>query len=568
METNPNLNHHAHQHHAHYQDPAFQARRIALYDCTLRDGTQGEGFNLMLEDKIAIAQALDGFGMHYIEGGWPGSNPKDARFFEAMKRVPLRHARLAAFSFTRQSGIRHCEDDPNLRQLTEAETPVITLVAKTWDRHATEALGVSLEENLKMIADTIDYYKALGREVVFDAELAFVGFRHNPRYAREVLATAAGAGADCLVLCDTLGDVMPQEVEALTQEALKFSKNVGIHTHNDLEMAISNALVALRAGANQVQGTVNGVGERTGNMNIITLIGILQGKLGLDCVPELGKLTELSRFVDARANRTPHTHQPLVGASAFAHKGGMHASAVGKDPSLYEHMEPSVVGNSRRVLMSDLAGRSNLVATAAQYGLKLSGKDPAVATAVAKLKALEDAGFTFEGADASVLMLLRQARGEAPYWQTRVFRAHVDGFAGQDSQAEASVQVDVGAVAEHAAALGDGPVNALDRALRKALEPHYPSLREVELLDYKMRVLEGSHGTAAHVRVLIEFGDGHSRWLTVGAGSNSIQASFIALSDGLAFKLMRDGVTPAAHNPAPATTNSAQAEDDELVMSD
>jgi 2-isopropylmalate synthase len=545
--------------------PDLSSAKIALYDCTLRDGTQGEGFNLLLEDKLAIAKALDGFGMHYIEGGWPGSNPKDARFFAAMKQVKLQHAKLAAFSFTRQAGIRHCEDDANLRQLTEAETPVITLVAKTWDRHAIEALGVSLTENLKMIGDTVRYYKTLGREVVFDAELAFLGFRHNPAYAREVLATAAGEGADSLVLCDTLGDVMPEEVARVVTESLGFGIAVGIHTHNDLEMAVANALIAVRAGATQVQGTVNGVGERVGNMNILTLIGLLQAKLGVACVPDLSKLTELSRLVDARANRTPQGHQALVGASAFAHKGGMHASAVGKDPSLYEHMEPSRVGNSRRILMSDLAGRSNLVATAAQYGLKLSGKDPAVASAVARLKDLEDAGFTFEGADASVMMLLRQARGEPAYWRTTVFRAHVDHLENLDTEAEASVQVLVGNQREHAAALGDGPVNALDKALRRALEPHYPNLRQVELLDYKMRVLEGSHGTAAHVRVLIEFGDGHNRWVTVGAGTNSIKASFIALSDGLAFKLMRDGVAPIVANDGAAITDE---EEDELTMAD
>jgi 2-isopropylmalate synthase len=518
--------------------------RLITYDATLRDGTQGEGFNLSLEDKLEIAQALDRFGIPYIEGGWPGSNPKDARFFDAMKSVTLERAKLAAFSFTRQSNVKHCEDDANLRQLTAAETPVITLVAKTWDKHATHALGVTVEENLAMIRDTVRYYKNMGREVVFDAELAFLGFRHNPRYAREVLETAAGEGADCLVLCDTLGDVLPEEVSRWTEVALTLGVPVGIHTHNDLEMAISNALVAVRAGATHVQGTINGVGERTGNMNLISFIGLAQTKLGYDLVPDVSKLTELSRFVDARANRTPRNEQPFVGASAFAHKGGMHASAVGKDPTLYEHMPPETVGNSRRVLMSDLAGRSNLVATAAQYGVQLSGKDPAVAAAVAKLKELEDEGFTFEGADASVMTLLRQARGEPEYFKVSVFRAQIDSFADFDTEAEASVQVWVGETREHAAALGDGPVNALDKALRIALERHYPSLKEVELLDYKMRVIEGSQGTAARVRVLITFGDGHGQWTTVGAGVNSIKASFIALCDGLSFKLARDGVKP------------------------
>jgi 2-isopropylmalate synthase len=357
-----------------------------------------------------------------------------------------------------------------------------------------------------------------------------------------VLETAVKAGATTLVLCDTLGDVMPEEVEARVRAVAKLGVQVGIHTHNDMEMAISNALVAVRAGATHIQGTVNGVGERTGNMNMISFIALLQAKLGYDCVPDVSKLTELSRFVDARANRTPRNEQPFVGSSSFAHKGGMHASAVNRDPTLYEHMDPGVVGNSRRVLVSDMAGRSNLVATAAQYGIQLEGKDPAVTQAMTRLKELEDEGFTFEGADASVMMLLRQAKGEPEFFKVSVFRAQIDDFANFDTEAEASVQVFVGEAREHAAALGDGPVNALDKALRMALERHYPTLREVELLDYKMRVLEGSHGTAARVRVLITFGDGKTKWTTVGAGVNSIKASFIALCDGLSFKLVKDGI--------------------------
>ncbi|MEY4531478.1 MAG: hypothetical protein RLZZ156_2199, partial [Deinococcota bacterium] len=326
------------------------------------------------------------------------------------------------------------------------------------------------------------------------------------------------------------------------------------HTHNDLEMAVANALVAVRHGATQVQGTINGVGERVGNMNLITFIGLMQAKLGVACIPDLSKLTEISRFVDARANRTPQNNQALVGASAFAHKGGMHASAVAKDPSLYEHMNPESLGNHRRILMSDLSGRSNLVATAKQYGIELSGKDPAVAQAVVKLKELEDEGFTFEGADASVLMLLRQARGQPEFFKVSVFRAQIDSFAEFDTEAEASVQVFVGETREHAAALGDGPVNALDKALRATLERHYPTLREVELLDYKIRVLEGSQGTAARVRVLITFGDGQNQWTTVGAGVNSIKASFIALCDGLSFKLVQDKIEPLGLEKAAVAT--------------
>ncbi len=514
---------------------------LSIYDCTLRDGTQGEGFNLSLEDKLEIARALDRFGVGYIEGGWPGSNPKDARFFEAMKTVKLERAKLAAFSFTKQKGFT-VANDPNLKVLEAAQTPVVTFVVKAWDKHVTDALGITLEQNLEAVDETLRYFKALGREIVFDAELYFAGHRHNPGYAQAVLEAAVKAGATTLVLCDTLGDVMPEEVETRVKAVSKLGVQVGIHTHNDMEMAISNALVAVRAGATHIQGTINGVGERTGNMNMISFIALMQAKLGYDCVPDVSKLTELSRFVDARANRTPRNEQPFVGLSAFAHKGGMHASAVNRDPSLYEHMNPSVVGNSRRVLVSDMAGRSNLVATAAQYGIQLEGKDPAVTQAMTRLKELEDEGFTFEGADASVMMLLRQAKGEPEFFKVSVFRAQIDDFANFDTEAEASVQVFVSDAREHAAALGDGPVNALDKALRMALERHYPTLREVQLLDYKMRVLEGSHGTAARVRVLITFGDGNAQWTTVGAGVNSIKASFIALCDGLSFKLAQDGV--------------------------
>ena len=516
---------------------------LQIYDTTLRDGTQGEGFNLSLEDKLAIAKALDDFGVQYIEGGWPGSNPKDARFFDAMKAVNLKNARLAAFSFTKQKGFS-VETDPNLRILLEAETPVVTFVVKAWDKHVTHALGITLEQNLEAVDETIRYFKSLGREIILDAELYFAGHRGNPGYAQAVLETAVKAGADCLVLCDTLGDVMPEEVEERVKAVLKLGVPVGIHTHNDMEMAISNALVAVRAGATQVQGTVNGVGERTGNMNMISFLALAQAKLGYDCVPDIGRLTELSRFVDARANRTPRNEQPFVGTSAFAHKGGMHASAVSRDPTLYEHMDPSVIGNHRRVLVSDMAGRSNLVATAAQYGIQLEGKDPAVTQAMTRLKELEDEGFAFEGADASVMMLLRAARGEPEFFKVSVFRAQIDSFADFDTEAEASVQVFVGDAREHAAALGDGPVNALDKALRMALERHYPSLKQVELLDYKLRVLEGERGTAANTRVLITFGDGREQWTTVGAGVNSIKASFIALVDGLSFKLAQDGVAP------------------------
>jgi 2-isopropylmalate synthase len=512
---------------------------IEVYDTTLRDGTQGEGFNLSLEDKLAVAAALDSFGVAFIEGGWPGSNPKDARFFDEMKGRPLARARLAAFGSTRRRDLA-ASDDPNLNALLASGAPVVTVFGKTWGRHAIEALGATLEENLEMVRDSVSLLKGEGRFVIFDAEHAFDGFRADAAYARQVLEAAVAGGADRVVVCDTNGGTLPQEIAQRVSETIAWCPvPVGIHAHNDCELAVANSIAAVQAGARHVQGTINGVGERTGNANLVSVIGVLQTKLGLACVQDLPRLTELSRFIDSRANRTPRQEQPFVGASAFAHKGGVHVSAVNKSPSLYEHLDPETVGNTRRVLVSDLAGRANIVAQAAEYGIGLDGRDPAVARAIDKLKSLEDLGFAFEGADASVQMLLRASRGEPDYFTTESFRVHADL-----AYSEASVQVRVGEHLEHAASLGDGPVSALDRALRLALERHYPTLRDVELLDYKVRVLEGSHGTSARVRVLIESGDGRNRWGSVGASTNILKASFMALVDSLGFKLVRDGIKP------------------------
>lgn len=514
---------------------------VEIYDTTLRDGTQGEGFSLTLEDKLAVARALDRFGADFVEGGWPGSNPKDARLFAALRAVPLERARLAAFGSTRRPGVK-ATDDPNLLALIDSGAPTATIFGKAWTRHVTVALNCSLEENLAMVRESVALLVGEGRAVIFDAEHALDGFRADEAYTRAVLEAAVEGGASRLVLCDTNGGSLPHDVERRVAETVAWSPvPVGIHAHNDCELGVANSVAAVRAGAAHVQGTVNGVGERVGNANLVSVVGILSAKLGRPQPQRLEELTALSRLVDARANRTPRADQPLVGASAFAHKGGVHVSAVLRDPGLYEHLEPARVGNSRRVLVSDLAGRANLVAQAAAYGLALDGRDPAVVRAVEKLKALEDLGFAFEGADASVQMLLRGARGEPPFFETETFRVHSDL-----DRSEASVLLRVGPHEEHAAALGDGPVSALDRALRLALARHYPSLAEVELLDYKVRVLEGSHGTSARVRVLLESGDPSGRWGSVGASTNILKASYMALVDALAFKLVRDRLTAPA----------------------
>lgn len=528
--------------------PAWMSSRpVEIYDTTLRDGTQGEGFTLTLEDKLAVARALDRFGVDYVEGGWPGSNPKDARLFAALTAEPLERARLAAFGSTRRPGVR-AEDDPNLRAIVESRAPVATIFGKTWARHVTVALGCGLDENLEMVRESVALLVAEGREVIFDAEHALDGFRTDAVYARAVLEAAAAGGASRLVLCDTNGGSLPDEVGQRVAQTLAWSPvPVGIHAHNDCELGVANSIAAVQAGATQVQGTINGVGERVGNANLISLVAVLASKLGRAQPQRLEELTALSRLIDARANRTPRPDQPLVGASAFAHKGGIHVSAVLKDPGLYEHLDPERVGNARRVLVSDLAGRANLVVQASGYGLRLDGRDPAVARAVEKLKSLEDLGFAFEGADASVQMLLRAARGEPPYFETESFRVHSDL-----DRSEASLLLRVGPAQEHAAALGDGPVSALDRALRLALARHYPSLGEVELLDYKVRVLEGSHGTSARVRVLLESGDGRARWGSVGASTNILKASYMALVDAVSFKLVRDGAPAPARETAPA----------------
>ena len=519
-------------------------RLIRIYDTTLRDGTQGEGVSFSMEDKVRLATRLDALGIHYIEGGWPGSNPKDLRFFRRMQDVAFKHAKLAAFSMTRRAG-GTAHGDPNMQALLESGAPVATIVGKSWDFHVTEALATTLPENLAMIADTVAYLRPKMEEVLFDAEHFFDGFRANRDYALQTLKAAEEAGAHWLVLCDTNGGTLPADLAAIVQAVKRHVRTpLGIHVHNDTECAVANSLAAVTEGVDQVQGTMNGFGERCGNANLVSIIPNLVLKLGLACIPEnhLRELREVSRFVSELANRTPWAAQPYVGDSAFAHKGGMHVSAVVKHPETYEHIDPQAVGNHRRVLVSELAGKSNILWKAREYGIDLDRDTPDSRRILDRLKALEDEGFQFEGAEASFELLMERALGRHhSYFELLAYRVIVEEQkTGEEPVAEATVRVRVKGILEHTAAAGNGPVNALDHALRKALEEFYPSLKEMRLLDYKVRILEESKGTAAKTRVLITSGDGEETWGTVGVAENIIEASWQALVDSIEYKLRRD----------------------------
>ena len=523
-------------------ETGLRGARIELLDTTLRDGTQAEGVSLSVRDKVAVAEALAAFGIDLIEGGWPGSNPRDAEFFEAMKgRALPRGARLTAFGATRRKGTA-VEDDPSLAALLEAATPVVTLFGKSWTLHALEALEVSLEENLAMIRESVAYLRAAGRRVVYDAEHFFDGYFEDPAYALATLEAAAEGGADTLVLADTNGGRLPEEIFAATQRVVaRFSHlTIGIHAHNDAELAVANSLAALRAGARHLQGTLNGYGERAGNANLTSLIPTLVLKYGaeLKAADSLERLRELAHFVDERANQQPNRRAPYVGDAAFAHKGGVHVSAVLKNPRTYEHVEPERVGNRRRFLVSDLSGRSNLLAKLAEAGIELA-KDEA-GPLLEEVKALERDGYAFEGADASFYLLAHRLQGGEEPFTVAAFRSWTSGDAHGHWQAEATVQLSVAGRTVHTAATGEGPVGALDNALRKALLSFFPELEAVGLADYKVRVLEGQEaGTASVVRVLVEMeGDG-VRWSTVGASANVLEASLKALVDGYAYALLR-----------------------------
>ena len=538
--------------------------QILLYDTTLRDGTQREGLSLSVEDKLKIARELDLLGVHYIEGGWPGSNPKDAEFFQRIRRVTLRHAKIAAFGSTRHADAT-CDADANIQALVEADTPVVTLVGKSSTLHVEKVLETTPQENLAMIGDSVAYFKERGKEVVYDAEHFFDGYKLDAAYALATLTAAARAGADCLVLCDTNGGSLPDEVAAvvrvvrqhLAQEGFDVSRpdsglTLGIHTHNDGALAVANAIAAVRAGCIHVQGTINGYGERCGNMDLIPLIANLQLKLGYRCVtPEqLRRLTEVSHYVAAVANLNPDTHAPFVGHSAFAHKGGIHVAAVAKIPDSYQHIDPELVGNRMRIVVSELSGRGNVRMRAQELGLELNGNERVV---LQRIKELENRGFQFEAAEGSFEMLVRRAAPDyEPPFELLDFTVVVSKHGDRDMISQAMVKLRVGNEVMHTAAEGVGPVNALDRAIRKALLPHYPELADVQLVDYKVRIVDEHLGTAAKPRVLIESARGEERWSTVGCSENIIEASFMALWDSLELPLARRRAM------AKATTESLQ----------
>ncbi len=539
------------------------APAVDIYDTTLRDGCQAEDIAFTLEDKLRIAERLDEFGIRYVEGGWPGSNPRDEAFFREVAKLRLKQIRVAAFGSTRRAGVRAAADR-NLSKLLGANTAVVTIVGKTWDLHVRDDLRISKAENLDLIGDTIRYLKKRVDEVIFDAEHFFDGFRHNPSYALECVGVAAEAGADVLCLCDTNGGRLPDEVAAGVQAVAAAARTpIGIHCHNDADLAVANTLVAVQHGAGHVQGTINGIGERCGNVNLCSVIANLQLKMGCQVVSaaHLPRLQELSHFVDELANVEPNKRQPYVGRSAFAHKGGIHVAAVQRNPLTYEHIDPAVVGNQQRVLVSDLSGRANILYKAKQFGVDLDSFDGYVRRLVDEVKQLEHEGYQFEGADASLeLRMHRVLHGAARYFElvqfrvvdekgymrlefadSGVFQVRMDERTEHDpASAWAAVMLagPNGAI-EHTAAEGNGPVNALDKALRRGLVRFYPRVEEVRLLDYKVRVL-GGRGSGAIVRVLIESGDGEDRWGTVGVSHNVIEASWQALVDSFEYKLYKD----------------------------
>jgi 2-isopropylmalate synthase len=527
--------------------------KIAIYDTTLRDGSQGEGVNFSLQDKLLLTRRLDEIGVDYVEGGYPLSNPKDFEYFQAVRELPLKHTKVCAFGMTRRKNSPP-ETDTCLKALLDARTPVVTIVGKTWDFHVTNVLGTTLEENLQMIGDSVAYCKSQGREVFYDAEHFFDGFRANPEYALKTLQTAAQAGASVVILCDTNGGTMPERIAEIVQVVKReLTCEVGIHCHNDCELAVANTLAAVRSGATQVQGTVNGIGERCGNVDLVSVMANLALKYGYEVLlPEsLPRLTETSRYVYELANMNFRSGQPFVGQSAFAHKGGMHTHAVAKDPATYEHIRPEAVGNERRVLVSELSGHSTILTKTAKYELN---HDKALMTKIlSAVQDLENKGYEFEAAEASFDLLVRKvAKLHKPWevekklklykpWFERItYRVNIEARENDTPITEATVRLKVGDQVEHTATEGDGPVNALDGALRKALVRFFPRLREMQLADYKVRVVNAREGTAARVRVVIESRDHTDVWGTVGVSENVIEASWLALVDAIEFKLFKD----------------------------
>jgi 2-isopropylmalate synthase len=516
--------------------------QILLYDTTLRDGTQGEGISLSCQDKLKIAKKLDEFGVHYIEGGWPGSNPKDAEFFERQGELDLKQARIAAFGSTRYKNTT-CDEDANIQALVQANTPVVTLVGKSWSLHVEHVLETHQEENLDMIFESVQYFKTRDKEVIYDAEHFFDGFKANADYALLTLEAAVRGGADCLVLCDTNGGSTPWEIEEITKRvAERFpDQQLGIHTHNDCELGVVNTLAGVRGGAVQVQGTINGYGERVGNANLISAIPDLQLKMGYQCVSaeQLTKLTDLAHYTNEIANLTPDIHQPFVGHSAFAHKGGIHVAAIRKVEESYQHMDPTLIGNEKRTLVSELSGRGNILEMAETLGLETTREE--AKQVLAEIKALENQGYAFEAAQASIDLMLRRAGANyKPLFEVIDFMVITENRQRRGLFTEATVKVKIGNEVRHTVAEGNGPVNALNLALRQALERDFPRLRNIHLSDYKVRILDSDHGTAATTRVMIDFYEGgtQSSWTTVGAHTNIIEASWRALVDSMEYVLL------------------------------
>jgi len=516
---------------------------VFIYDTTLRDGSQGEGLSFSVDDKLKIVKKLDFLGVPYIEGGWPGSNPKDLEFFRQVQGIELQHSCIAAFGSTRKPGIS-VKQDSNIKALLQSGTSVVTLVGKSWDFHVSRAIETTLDENLNMIRDSIAYLKDKGREVIFDAEHFFDGYKSNSDYALQVLQTAAGAGADWLVLCDTNGGMMPWEIESIVRQVNKFTSTpLGIHAHNDSEFAVSNSLIAVKEGCLQVQGTINGYGERCGNANLCSVIPNLELKMGKRVLPQgyLERLTEVSRYVSEVANMPHYNSQPFVGYGAFAHKGGIHVSALLKDSLTYEHINPEDVGNHRRVLVSELSGLSNLLYKAKELNLDINRYDARTREVIKQIKEMEKQGLQFEGADASLELFLRKAFGQdVEFFQLNNLKIILEKKENGEISAEAVIKVTITDKTFHTAAEGDGPVNALDNSLRKALTEVYPEINNMHLTDYKVRVLDGNKGTAAKVRVLIESSDKSDKWSTVGVSENIIEASWQALVDSINYMLIKE----------------------------
>ncbi|MDR1941967.1 MAG: citramalate synthase [Endomicrobium sp.] len=517
-------------------------KQIRIFDTTLRDGSQQAGISFTVEDKLKIAKALDAFGISYIEGGWPGSNPKDEEFFKQAKKLVLKNSKLAAFGSTRRKGITPSKDF-SLKAIAESGVKTACIFGKSWDLHVKEALKTTNEENLKMISESVAFLKSKKLEVIFDCEHFFDGFFSNKNYALQTVKAAAQSGADFICLCETNGGMLPSDVASAVRETVKEFPNVkfGVHTHNDSGCAVANSVTAVEEGCVLVQGTVNGLGERCGNANLCSIIPALQLKRAFSCVPSksLRKLVELSRYIDEIANLIPNDSKPYVGQNAFAHKAGIHVSAVERNSKTYEHIEPDLVGNERRVLISDMSGKSNVVSKANEFALGL-GDGEKVKQIISTLKDKENRGFQYENADGSFFLLTKKALGSfKPFFILKNYRVSVEKDAAGNIVSEATVKLDVRGKEEHTVAEGDGPVNALDNCLRKALIKYYPAIQDVFLTDFKVRVVNSDANTAAKVRVLIETSDSSKIWGTIGVNENIIDASWQALSDSLEYKLLK-----------------------------